>query len=219
MILSFSFICSLCTPQVSAGQAGVGVLNVPPKYGNIRIVQQDTLLRLYLVISDYNSWGDIYTVAITLEDYGARVAEFAFKQYDNAESYNQINQFTEPYGGKQLLVREKCSYFHSDSVITVDNRCDLELLFVFQTTHFTRLNVLISDRGGLTCEAHIDYNAAEIIRDSHILLIPWFDGTLSLALPASMTNLISIAVAAVGTLIVMKKTNKRIVHQSGYEKG
>lgn len=212
MILFFSLICSLCVPQGSAGQAGVGVINVPPKYGNIRIVQQDTLLRLYLILSDYNSWGDIYTVTITLEDYGATVAEFAFKQYDNADSYNEVNLFTEPYGGKQLLVTEKCSYFHSDSLTTVDDRCDLELLFVFETTHFTRLNVLITDRGGLTSEAHIDYNAAEIIRDSNILFIPWFDGTLTLPLPSSMVNLIAVIVAAIGTMIVVKRTNEKIVH-------
>ena len=58
MILFTTFL----SIEASAGEAGVGVLNVPPKYSMIRVVQQDKFIRVYLTISDYNSWEDIFTV-------------------------------------------------------------------------------------------------------------------------------------------------------------
>ena len=58
----------------NAGQAGVGVINVPPKYGYIRVEQQNDLMRVYLTISDYNSWGDVYEVSLTLYNYEKEVS-------------------------------------------------------------------------------------------------------------------------------------------------
>jgi hypothetical protein len=37
--------------HASAGEAGVGVINVPPKYGYIRVEEQDNFIRVYLNIS------------------------------------------------------------------------------------------------------------------------------------------------------------------------
>ena len=218
-VLLFILIIQIFSINVYAGQAGVGVINVPPKYGNIRIVHQDTYLRLYLIISDYNSWGDIYQVTVSLEDYGAETYRFLFKQFDNAESYNEINQFSQPLGTKQLLSKERCSSSHSSSLANVDERCDLELLFVFKTSHFSRINLWIEDRGGLKAEAHIDYIAEEITRDSDILLIPGPDGTIVIALPSYFLNLIALIAAFIGTVYFARKTNIKKLKRESYEKG
>jgi hypothetical protein len=70
----------ILTINCKAGEAGVGVINVPPKFTLIRIVQQDDFIRVYLTLSDYNSWADIYNVSITLEDSGINRAQFLFQQ-------------------------------------------------------------------------------------------------------------------------------------------
>ena len=73
------------------GQAGVGVINVPPNYADIQIVERNGFIRIYLTVSDYNSWGDIYMVEINLEDNDRSIASFIFKQYETADSFEKIH--------------------------------------------------------------------------------------------------------------------------------
>jgi len=104
LFLTFSSI------DANAGKAGVGVLNVPPQYSMIRLVQQDNYVRIYLTISDYNSWEDIYSVSVVLENSGMEKAEFIYKQYADKTSYEKINEFSEEPKENNLLVTKKCSY-------------------------------------------------------------------------------------------------------------
>ena len=61
----FFFIIAHCT--VSAGETGVGVINVPPEYSYIEIKQESGLVIATLIISDYNSWSDIYSIHLSIE--------------------------------------------------------------------------------------------------------------------------------------------------------
>jgi hypothetical protein len=90
MVLLISSIT--CSFGVQAGEAGVGVINVPPKYGYIRVEEQDNFIRVYLNISDYNSWADINNVSITIDNYGAQISTFLFEQYKSIDSYVEINK-------------------------------------------------------------------------------------------------------------------------------
>jgi len=191
----------------SAGDAGVGVLNVSPKFGIIRVVQQGNFIRVYLNVSDYNSWEDIYFVRVSLENYGTEPSEFIFEQYLNTESYDKLNKFSETSGGKNLLVKEKCSYYHSDKTETVSDRCNLELLFVFHTTGFTRLNILASDIEGLTTQAHIDYNADEAMRSNEVITIPGLN--ITIIIPPYFLDLIAVILGIIGTAYFIKELNKR----------
>lgn len=201
-----------------AGQAGVGVLNVPPTFSSIRIMQQDNDIRVYLSVSDYNSWEDIYQVTISLEDNGLAVAEFYYQQYKDRTSWIKTNEFNETSVGNGLLVTTKCSVYHSNERITIADRCNLELLFVFRTEWFTRLNIVVSDREGATATTQIDYNADEMIRDSKLIFIPGIDEPFSISVPAYFLNIISLLIATLGTFIVMKKltltTVKRVADET-----
>lgn len=193
--------------SASAGNAGVGVLNVSPKFGIIRVVQQDNFIRIYLNISDYNSWEDIYIVNVSLENYGTESAEFLFKQYSNTESYEKLNEFSEISGEKNLLVKEKCSFYHSAGTETVADRCNLELLFVFHTTGFTLLNILASDLEGLTTQAHIDYNADEAMRSIDVIIVPGLN--IPIIIPPYFLDLIAVILGIIGTIYFIKELNKR----------
>ncbi len=203
------------SPDAHAGEAGVGVMNVPPKFSEIRIVQQDnSTLRIYLTASDYNSWEDIETVQVSLDDNGVETAKFLFQQYADATSYVKINEFSDLVGENALLVKDKCSYTFSESKETIDDRCDLKLIFVFHTTWFTRLNIILSDRAGLTSEAHIDYNAEEMAKSGNLLLIPGFPDPIFLTIPSYLLDIIAVTSAAIGTVLLVKKGRRYPLHET-----
>jgi hypothetical protein len=165
------FILILTIPlTASAGNAGVGVLNVSPQYNIIRLVQQDNYIRMYLTVSDYNSWMDILSVSVILEDSGIDKAIFTFKQYIDGTSYESINEFSEDTHEK-LLDLKKCSYDTSNGG-SVEEKCNLNLLFVFQSTWFTRLKVEASDRAGSIATIELDYTSDDLARSGNIIIIP-----------------------------------------------
>lgn len=203
--------------KVNAGQAGVGVINVPPKYGYIRVEQQNDLIRVYLTISDYNSWGDIYEVSVTIYNYEEEVSKFIFKQYESIESYVEINEFSEIPEKNNLLVKEKCFYEKSNKKETVDERCDIEIRFVFQKTWFTGIHVLIDDRQESSpAEAYLYYNTEETMRSGNNIVIPWFGAPITLEMPPHILNVTAISTGLVGIIYYLKKLGifgRKIVHE------
>jgi hypothetical protein len=206
-LMSLLFFSSLLFSKVAtAGQAGVGVLNVPPEYRSVRLVQQDNNIRIYLTLSDYNSWEDLYEVNIILEYYGTEMATFNFKQYEDTTSFIKTNEFSETSRENNLLQTEKLSYYSSNEKETVDDRCNLELLFVFRTTWFTNLKIIASDREGLTATTNIDYDTEEMMRSSNMIIIPGIDGPILVEISGLILNLISLFAGATGVIYFAKKT-------------
>jgi hypothetical protein len=204
--------------KASAGQAGVGVINVPPKYGYIRVEQQDDLIRVYLNISDYNSWGDVYEVSVTLDNYGTKISKFIFKQYKSADSYFELNEFNETPPDKHLLVKEKCFYEKSDKTETVDERCDIAVRFVFKKTYFTGISIAINDRAGSApAEAYIYYNTEETMRNGNNIVIPWMGGTITIDTPTYLLDFVAIIIGLTGVIYYCKKRGilerRRVVHE------
>lgn len=215
---------SLFSINTKASSAGVGVVNVPPKYGRLKIVQHEDTLRVYLTVSDYNSWGDILKISVILEDRNTEesFAEFIYKQYASKDSYEKVNLFTEKVS-KNLLIKEKCSFESSEKRVTIDQRCDIELLFVFKTTWFSRLKVVVEDREGDKATSEIDYYPLQAspddkYRNENIIIIPWFDGELSFMIPPYLSNLLAVFAGLLGAGICFRKKyilNKR---KFAYEK-
>ena len=218
IVIAVTLIFSIFFPtNANAGsKAGVGVLNVPPEYNIVRLVQQDNTIRVYLTLSDYNSWEDIFEVNIILEYYGSEIARFIFNQYADATSYQKINEFSESSGEENLLQTDKCSYSHSDEKETVEDRCNFELLFVFRTTWFTQFKIVVSDREGATATTQVDYSAEDMMRSSNMIMIPGLDGPIPVEVSALVVNIISIAGGAIGVFYLTKKLD--IVKMIGYGK-
>ncbi len=218
-ILTTTLFITFSSINANAGQAGVGVLNVPPQYSMIRLVQQDNFIRIYLTISDYNSWEDICSVSVVLEDASEEKTEFLYKQYADLTSYEKVNEFSETSKENNLLLTKKCSYNHSDGVETVEDRCNLEILFVFHTTWFTRLNIIASDRGGSTATLQLDYTTEDLIRSGTIIIIPGLDNSIAVEIPPYLLDLIALFAAAIGTRYIIKKTDIGKIMRAVYEKG
>ena len=222
LLLLFISIIVLFFPlfsiNASAGKAGVGVLNVDPKFSEIRVVQQDNSFRVYITASDYNSWEDIYTVSVILEDYGTQTAEFLFKQYEDETKYNKIDEFSENPEGS-LLIKERCSVQRSDELETISDKCELNLIFVFNMVWFSQLNIVISDREGGTATANIDYSAEELMRSDNMIVIPSLPEPISVTIPPYFLNLVAFIIAAIGTVKLVKRIGRQGIGRVVYEKG
>lgn len=204
---------------VQAGQAGVGVINVPPKYGYIRIEEQDNFIRVYLNISDYNSWADINNVSVTIDNYGTRLSTFVYQQYMSLDSYVEINEFSETPTHMHLLDKEKCFFEKSASKETIDERCDISIRFVFQKTYFTGLTIVINDRAGSApAQAYISYNTEESMRSGNTIVIPWIGMRITITIPPYLLDIIAIIVAFIGVIYYLKKTGIWRRRRGNYEK-
>jgi hypothetical protein len=212
--------CSVVLPlHAHAGQAGVGVINVPPKYGYIRVEEQGDYIRVYLNISDYNSWADVYNVSVTLDNYGTKLSTFLFQQYKNLDSFVEINEFSETPEKRNLLDVEKCFFEKSNEQETIDERCDIAIRFVFQKTFFTGLSIVINDRAGSApAEAYIYYNSEASLRSGNTIVIPWIGVQITLSLPPYLIDLIAIILATIGVMYYLKKTEIREKRKEIYEK-
>lgn len=199
------------------GQTGVGVFSAPPQYSIIRLVQQGDDIRVYITVSDINSWKDIYSVSIVLEDLGVEKAEFLYKQYEDETDWEIINEFSEKSKENNLLVTKKCSYDHSDKEEILTG-CYLNILFVFHTTWFTRLNIIASDRGGATSTLQLDYTSEDLMRRGDIIIIPGLDESMTVEIPPYLLDIIALIIAAIGTRYVVKKTDVGKIMRVIYEK-
>lgn len=213
-------LCLVVLPfHVGAGEAGVGVINVPPKYGYIRIEEQENYIRVYLNISDYNSWADISNVSVTLDNSGTILSTFLFEQYRSPESFVEINEFSETPKKMHLLDVRKCFFQKSNAKETIDERCDISIRFVFQKTFFTGLSIVINDRAGSApAEAYIYYNSEESLRSGTTLVIPWIGMQITIAIPPYLLDLIAIIFASIGVMYYLKKTGIREKRKASFEK-
>lgn len=205
LFLGFIALSSATVFAENGSDAGVGVINVPPNYADIKILQQENTIRAYLTLSDYNSWSDIYKVQVNLEENGVVLHSFTFKQWDSDDSFNLVNQFIDE-SGNFLLQESACDVSHSSESKTVADRCQLHVRFVFQTTYFSQLHVISTDRAGDSTETFIEYQGSDMNRGSNTLLIPWIDGAIKLELPSLMLDIFLVLIAILLTVIIGKRT-------------
>ena len=215
-ILLSTIVCSINVSAADDKKSAVGVLNVGPSGKITEINSIDDEFRVDLTISDYNSHDDIHKVEVILEYYGSETAKFTFKQYADATSYVKTNTFSEKSTEGKLLLKEKCTYYSSPETESVEDRCNLELRFVFHATWFTNLNIIVYDRAGLTATFNVEYDTDAAMRSSNMVMIPWLDGPILVGISSFVINLIAIVLGALGALYFAKKMN--ILRIVNYEK-
>ena len=210
--LTLILVFLLCSISLSAyivsaggGNAGVGVMNVPPNYASIDIYPQDNTIRAYLTLSDYNSWMDIHKVQVNLEENGVVLYSFIYQQYSDPETFQQLNTFSD-LSETPILVTEACNVEHSQSTKTIQDRCQLDLRFVFKTTYFSKLHIISTDRAGDSTEIWVEYKGSDMTRNENILLIPWIGGSFKLEFPPFTLDILIVIIATIATIIIGRKT-------------
>ena len=203
--------------NAGSGKAGVGVESPPVQFSEIRLTQHENTIRIYLTITDINSWEDIHSVSIILEDEGVEKAKFIFEQYRDASTWDKINEFTETSKDNNLLITKKCSYDTLDKEDTLEG-CYLNLLFVFETTWFTQLKIIASDRGGATATLELDYSTEDIIRSGDIIIIPGVNESITIQIPPYLLDIIALLIASISTWYIVKKSDVGKIIRAIYEK-
>lgn len=189
---------------VSAGETGVGVINVPPEYSFIELKQESGLITASLIISDYNSWSDIYSIQVSIEYNEVENTQFIFKQYETKQSFTKINQFSESSEESYLLI-DQCSYSHSQETKSVSDRCLLQVIFVYYPLPCTQLSIITTDRGGLQAATHIEYNAEGSLRSEQSIIIPGVKEPIDLSHTTIDAFALSCAVTYIAYLFKRKK--------------
>lgn len=210
LICTFFLFNIMFSNIVEAGGASgsVGVLNVGCTFKDIRIEPVNNEVRLYLKIQDYNSNEDLQWIQVILEYYDKEMAVFTYKQYDSAISFVKTNTFNESSIEGNLLQIEKCTYYSSTNTETIEEKCDLDLLFVFTTTWFTRILIIASDRAGdAKAITDVEYNTEEMMRSSNMIIIPGLDEPILIGISSFVLNIIAIVVGAAGAMYLAKKLN------------
>jgi hypothetical protein len=195
--------------KVQAGSAGVGVVNVPPEYSDIKIITEDGIKKIYLTISDYNSWSDVYTVEVTIKNGGETSALFEFRQYTSLASYTPTVEFKEEVGNKYLILDE-CSASHSDKTETISERCLIHIVFAFQPIPQTELIILTKDRGGLHAHTWVEFDRDGVPRSPGMIFLPWMLNPIEFS--RYTLEALTIAIAATATAVIIKK---RVLEKRG----
>jgi hypothetical protein len=137
---------------------GVTVINVPPQFSGFRIATQDGLNYIDVVVSDYNSWADIFRVEVKIEsDALTAVADVAFQQYPDNVTLQPQPQFTESVGS--FLVRSLSSATYNTQPLTIPERTEMRITFVMSPVNGKFLSVTTTDLAGLEAFAQVEYSA------------------------------------------------------------
>ncbi len=137
-------------------EPGVTVINVPPEFSAIDIGSANGLHRIDMLVSDYNSWQDIFRVDVEILD-GARspVARVVFQQYDSNETLEGNPRFVETLGA--ILIRDLSSHSYAVDPTTIAERSEVRITFVITPVTGRWLRVTATDLAGLFAVAQVEY--------------------------------------------------------------
>ncbi|MCD6461367.1 MAG: hypothetical protein J7L61_01330 [Thermoplasmata archaeon] len=183
---------SLLISETVSG-AGVGVWNSPPTFASIT-VKEDDRISLYLNVSDYNGWEDIFRVTVDIYNPdGDLVESVIYQQYPSNVSSVRIDEFTEARG--EFLIPPDEDNFYAGSHVRrfsgegwfIDNTTQ-EIVFIFKPFAGTRMRVVAEDSKG-------EMGVHQGPFSSKYIATPLVEGA---AVPLS----ISLIVSAVGATLV-----------------
>lgn len=134
---------------------------MPPQFSAIDVRMEDGLNYIDVVVSDYNSWSDVYLVQINvLNSARVPVAAVAFQQYPTNTSTEARPAFVQPVG--DYLVQELSTASHANRTVTIPDRTDLRLTFVLSPVKGEWVNVSATDLGGLIAYAQVQYQSGYV---------------------------------------------------------
>src|SRR5256884_5462650 len=184
-VLSALLLAGATCPPPLAGNVGregggVTVINVPPQFSGFRIRTQDGLNYIDVVVSDYNSWSDIFRVEVAIEnDLQAPVADVTFQQYPDNVTLQRQPEFAEPVGS--FLVRSLSSATYSATGQSIPERTEMRVTFVMSPVNGKWLSVTATDLGGLTAFAQVEYSPGLLWR------LPTINGWILMAIALNVS--------------------------------
>lgn len=177
----------------SAQDSGVTVINVPPEFSAVTIGIEDGLHRIDVVVSDYNSWSDIYRVDVeVLDDERSQVAHVHFQQYPSNTSTSERQLAFIQNVGDILILDQSNATFNPDPG-TIAERSEMHVVFVLTPVPGRWLRVTASDLSGLEATAQVEY----------------LTGIIGAGGGDVVPQLVIVVTAAIGTLFVVATRIRR----------
>ncbi|HEX17269.1 MAG TPA: hypothetical protein ENG60_02515 [Thermoplasmatales archaeon] len=173
LIILVSLLIIFLTAHARASRAGVGVLNVPPTYRDIKIISYEGMTLAELTISDYNSWKDIWKVELIVRSPFREEARFVCYHYDSRESFDEVNRFEE-VKGEDYLIKDLCEVKRSLYQNTVDQRCQINITFAFKPIPSSKnIVVKVYDRENAEATINVSYGKGVTQRNREIAIPFW----------------------------------------------
>lgn len=142
--------------RVGGQDPGVTVVNVPPEFSAIDIGSAAGVHRIDVVVSDYNSWRDIYRVDVeVLDDARSLVAHVFFQQYTSPNATERLEGFVQGLG--EILVQDLSTATYNPNPETIAERSEMRITFVITPVRGRWLKVTASDLAGLIATAQVEY--------------------------------------------------------------
>ncbi|MEE9601472.1 MAG: hypothetical protein V3W22_07240, partial [Thermoplasmata archaeon] len=127
-----------------------------PEFSSLDIRARNGLHYIDVVVSDYNSWADIFKVDLEiLDDDELPIAHVAFQQYGDNTTGEGDGEFVELMG--QILVRDLSLIAYSTSPVTIAERSEMRITFVISPMNGRWLRVIAQDLEGLFAIARVEY--------------------------------------------------------------
>jgi len=189
LILLWLLLTILLSATASANPdaTGVSVQNVSPEITFVHFSSVNDSTVVNITVSDYNSWRDIYRVTVEIWGDSGPIAVVTYTQYATRSNWTMYDHFNESIG--DYFVPEESGVQRPAGNETVQDLCEMQILFTFKPVRAHNLFVTIEDRGGMNAGARIDY--------------PSPFATVAERTPIP-TDIISVTLAILGTVIGIK---------------
>ena len=138
--------------------SGITVINVAPQFSGLSIRTEDGLNYIDVVVSDYNSWSDIFRVRVeVLDSLQAAVADVVFQAYPDNVTLTRQPRFTEPVGSYLVWTLSQATV--NSQPVTVEERTEMRVTFVLSPVKGAWVSVTATDLGGLEAFVEVQYSA------------------------------------------------------------
>ncbi len=143
-------------PGADAGEGGVTIINVPPRISRMHFSAEYGITRIYMSVSDDNSWRDIYSVNLTFFNGERKIALITYLQYANRSDLGSMEDLFTQHIGNYLIPDE--SYAERNrSGMSLEDKTTLNLTFSLKSIKATYVSVVVEDREGTNATVGVEY--------------------------------------------------------------
>ncbi len=184
------------------GQGSIGVDNDGPSFLDIAIEETDVYKYVDVEVRDLNGWNDIFSINITIMGNSDNIlSQVCYMQYPNLTSTSVAAIIWNETVGNYLVAGESgwtpmpVAPWNPDNA---EREIGLRVIFAFNKFSGDTVNILVMDKGQLTCEYNGPFSA------EYTPAPEWEN----VAIPISLSTMIAVAVA--GFMVYRRFKNNKL---------
>ncbi len=202
LVFIVSLIASLGYPTVMA-QGIIGVENDPPSFIGLTIEETELYKYVDVQVRDLNGWNDIFSINVTvMGSSGNIISQVCYMQYPNLASTSVAAIIWNETVGDYLVEPPESAWTTmpvsqwNPEYAAMD--IGLRVIFAFSKFSGDTVNILVMDKGQLTCEVNTVFSS------EYTPAPKW----RNVAIPISLSSII--AVGAAGFMVYRRFKNNKL---------